>query len=144
MIQWIRGQEVILAWLTAASIVIFVGSLVLVPFLIVRIPSDYFAREKDHKKLWADQHYAVRAVLLIVKNLLGYIFLLAGIFMLVLPGQGLLTILVAIIFLNFPGKDRLERWIVSRPTVLRFINRLRRRVGRMPLVLESSRYSEHV
>ena len=136
MVQWIRGHEIILTWLTAASIVVFVGSIILVPFLIVRIPSDYFARGKDHRKLWADQHSVVRGALMIAKNLLGYIFVVAGILMLVLPGQGLLTILVGIMFLDFRGKYQLERWIVSRRPVLRSINWIRRRAGREPLVFE--------
>ncbi len=73
---------------------------------------------------------------MIAKNLLGYIFVVAGTLMLVLPGQGLLTILVGIMFLNFRGKYELERWIVSRQPVLGSINWIRRRAGRAPLVLE--------
>jgi hypothetical protein len=73
---------------------------------------------------------------MIAKNLLGYIFVVAGIFMLVLPGQGLLTIFVGIMFLNFRGKYELERWIVSRAPVLRSINWIRRRAGRAPLVID--------
>jgi len=136
MVQWIRSHEAILTWLTASSTVTFVASLILVPFFIVRIPADYFSRGRDYRRLWADQHLVVRGTLMIAKNLLGYIFVVAGIFMLVLPGQGLLTILVGIMFLNFRGKYELERWIVSRPPVLRSINWLRRHAGRAPLVLE--------
>jgi hypothetical protein len=73
---------------------------------------------------------------MIAKNVLGYIFVVAGIFMLVLPGQGVLTILVGIMFLNFRRKYELERWIVSRRPVLRSINWVRRHAGRDPLVLE--------
>jgi len=61
---------------------------------------------------------------------------LAGIAMLVLPGQGILAILGGIELMDFPGKYRLERWIVSRPAVLRSVNWLRRRMGRPPLVFE--------
>ena len=73
---------------------------------------------------------------MIAKNLLGYIFVVAGTLMLVLPDQGLLTILVGIMVLNFRGKYELERWIVSRQPVLGSINWIRRRAGRAPLVLE--------
>jgi hypothetical protein len=72
----------------------------------------------------------------VAKNLLGYILIVAGILMLVLPGQGTWTIVVGIMLLNFPGKYKLERWIVSRGPVLRSINWVRRRAGRDPLVLE--------
>ncbi len=75
-------------------------------------------------------------MLLIGKNALGYIFVVAGFIMLVLPGQGIFTILIGIMLLNFPGKYRLEQWIVARRPVLRSINWLRRRAGRAPLVLD--------
>jgi hypothetical protein len=75
-------------------------------------------------------------MLVIAKNLLGYIFVLAGILMLMLPGQGVLTILIGIMLLNFPGKYELERWIVSHGSVFRSINWIRRHAGRTPLVLE--------
>jgi len=74
--------------------------------------------------------------LLIGKNVLGYAFIVAGIIMLVLPGQGMLTILIGITLVNFPGRYRLERWFVSRRPVLRSINWLRRRAGQPPLSLE--------
>jgi len=134
MVQWIRGYETILTWLTAASIVIFVASFALVPFLIIRIPPDYFTAGKDHKKLRADHHPVIRGVLMIARNALGYIFLVTGVFMLVLPGQGLLTIFAGIMLLDFRGKHRLERWIVSRRPVLQSINWIRRRAGRAPLI----------
>jgi hypothetical protein len=52
-----------------------------------------------------------------------------------IPGPGLLVILIGITVMDFPGKRRLERWVVGRPGVLGAINRLRRRYGRPPLVL---------
>jgi UPF0716 family protein affecting phage T7 exclusion len=75
-------------------------------------------------------------MLVIAKNLLGYIFVVAGILMLMLPGQGFLTILIGITLIDFPGKYALERWIVSHGSVLRSINWIRRQAGRPPLVLE--------
>ena len=54
--------------------------------------------------------------------------------MLVLPGQGVLTILIGVMFINFPGKYRLERWVVMRDPVLKTINRLRQRAGHPPLI----------
>jgi hypothetical protein len=71
---------------------------------------------------------------LTVKNTLGGCLLVAGIFMLVLPGQGILTILAALALLDFPGKRKLEMSILHRPAVLKSINWLRRRAGREPLL----------
>jgi len=118
------------------SVVTFVSTLVVVPLLVVKIPSDYFAHERRTGAMWVDRNVAVRWMLLLAKNLLGYILVAAGTVMLVLPGQGILTIVAGIMLLNFPGKYRLERWIVSRRPVLRSINWARLRGGKGPLVLE--------
>ena len=136
MVQWIQSHEIILWWLAAVSVITFVSTLVVVPLLVVKIPSDYFAHGRRTGLLWADRHVAVRWMLVLTKNLLGYILIAAGILMLVLPGQGMLTIVAGIMLLNFPGKYKLERWIVSRHPVLRSINWVRRRAGQAPLVLE--------
>jgi hypothetical protein len=135
MIQWIQIHEVGLLWLTAISVLTFVGSLIVVPFLVVRIPADYFARKEEHGKSWANYHPVVRGMLLTGKNLLGYALIAAGLVMLVLPGQGMLTILIGILLVDFPGKYRLERWVVTRGPVLQSINWLRQRAGRAQLVL---------
>jgi len=60
------------------------------------------------------------------------VLVLLGVIMLVTPGQGLLTLLIGLLLLNFPGKYRLERWLVLRPGVLRGLNWLRRRHGEPP------------
>lgn len=121
--------------LAVFSIVSFVGSLILIPVLVVRIPEDYFAEKKRHRwEPWAHEHPVVRWALLIAKNMLGYVFIALGIAMLVLPGQGILTILIGIMFINFPGKYRLERWVVMRAPVLNVINKMRRRAGHAPLI----------
>ncbi len=135
MVEWIQTHETILWWLAAASVVTFLGTLVLVPVVIVRIPSDYFAPGKRRGTRWTERHPVVRATWLIAKNVLGCFFIVVGVAMLVLPGQGLLTILIGMVLIDFPGKYRLERWIVGRGPVLRSVNWLRRRAGKGPLVL---------
>jgi hypothetical protein len=69
------------------------------------------------------------------KNVLGVVFVLAGIAMLILPGQGVLTILAGIMLLDFPGKRTLECRVVSQPAVLKSINWMRQRAGHAPLVV---------
>jgi len=134
MIEWLQNNETVLLWLAATTSITFMATLIVVPILVVRIPPDYFSRRNRHPRLWTNHHPLIRAMLLIGKNALGLILVVAGIIMLVLPGQGIFTILIGIMLLNFPGKFRLERWIVARRPVLRSINWLRRRAGRAPLV----------
>ena len=135
MFNWITINEATIWYLAAFSIASFIGTLLLVPVLVIRIPKDYFAEIKRHRwEPWAHEHPLIRWSLLIAKNSLGYIIIILGIAMLVLPGQGVLTILIGVMFINFPGKYRLERWVVMRAPVLNTINKLRQRAGRAPLI----------
>lgn len=116
-----------------ASIVAFVVTLITVPVILIRLPEDYFSFPQRHR-IEPENHNGLLRVLLIgFKNLTGLIFILLGIAMLVLPGQGLLTILIGAALLNFPGKYKLERWLISRPAVLRSINWIRTRAGKSEL-----------
>ncbi len=58
--------------------------------------------------------------------------------MLILPGQGLLTMLIGMTLVNFPGKFALERSIVSRPSVANTLNRIREAAGKQRLQLPES------
>ncbi len=135
MFEWLSDNQYLLLGLTALSLLMFIGTLALVPLLVIRMPATYFAHRHREERVVARRHPLVRLVLESVKTLLGLILLVAGLLMLVLPGQGVLTILMGLMLLNFPGKFRLERWLVSRPAVYHAINWLRRRAGRHPLIL---------
>jgi hypothetical protein len=120
-------------WLLgAASALMLVASAMLIPYLIVRLPADFYA-ENNHRRRFLERRPGLRAAFLVIKNALGALLLIAGIAMLVLPGQGILTILAALALLNFPGKRTLEMRILHRPAILRTVNWLRRRAGRRPL-----------
>jgi hypothetical protein len=124
----------VLVVLGVSSVVLFVASLVVVPWLVVRLPADYFAhRHREHPP---PAHPAWRITVLVVKNVAGATLVLAGIAMLVLPGQGLLSILSGVMLMDFPGKYRLERRIVGERTVLAALNWIRARAHRPPLVLD--------
>jgi len=135
MIELLERYEAVIWWMTGLSVITFVATLIGVPWMIVRIPADYFSHNRRDKKLWADRHPVIRAVLLTLKNLLGYLLIVVGAVMLAIPGQGMLTMLIGVIFLDLPGKYKLERWAVMRPAVLRSINWLRKRAGKDTLVL---------
>jgi hypothetical protein len=124
-----------LEFLFLLSIVGFVGSLIIIPWILIRLPQDYFC--ESHPRTWLKVHHPVlRLFVLVLKNLVGGILLLGGIAMLVLPGQGLLTMLIGLSLMNFPGKRAIERKLVSRPMILQAINRIRQRFDRPPLLVE--------
>lgn len=133
LIEWFQAHDTVLWWLGGVSVVTFVGTLVAVPIMVIRIPYNYFSQPERQTTLVYRYGVVVGTSLLILKNLLGIVLLFAGIAMLVLPGQGLLTIFVSLTLLNFPGKYRLERWVISQGVVFRSINWIRRRRGYRPL-----------
>jgi hypothetical protein len=138
-LDWLAANQTLIVWLASSSVLVFIATLIAVPIVVTRLPADYFARPDHHRQPRASGHPLLNMVVIAVKNLLGVILVLAGIAMLVLPGQGLLTIAVGIMLMNFPGKYRLEQWVVSRPLVFGALNWLRRRSGRAPLrVLQNS------
>ena len=123
-----------LKFLFGLSLVSFVGSLIALPLILVRLPVDFFS--ENHPRTWLKEHHPVlRGMTLALKNLLGVSLVLGGVAMLVLPGQGLLTILIGVSLVDFPGKRALERTIITRPLVLQAVNRIRRRFQQPPLRL---------
>lgn len=137
--EWMRAHQEILAGMFGLSLALFVGSLVVMPLLVARMRSDYFLHRRPAEDSWGGRHAVLRYVLLAVKNMVGAVLLLAGISMLVLPGQGMMTILVGVSLLNFPGKRRLELRIVRQRHVLQAINWIRTRADRPPLLLPERR-----
>ncbi|MBL8745852.1 MAG: hypothetical protein JNK58_05780 [Phycisphaerae bacterium] len=117
----------------AASAVMFVGTLLALPAIIVRIPDDYFAHEHRPASRWAHHHPLLRVLFHAGKNILGIVFIVAGTAMLILPGQGLLSLLIGFFMLDFPAKYRVERWLVRRKRLLASINWLRKKAGHGPI-----------
>jgi hypothetical protein len=114
-------------------VVSFVGTTALTVWFVVKLPADYFVQKRQPRSdsrssvsHWAQ--FLLRNLLALALIGLGVVLSLPGI-----PGQGLLTILLGIMLSDFPGKERLERKIVSYPKVLDALNRLRQRFGKPPL-----------
>jgi hypothetical protein len=53
----------------------------------------------------------------------------------VLPGQGVITILIGLTLVSFPGKRNLERRMIRQKKVLSSVNWVRERAGKPPLRL---------
>ncbi|HEY6289450.1 MAG TPA: PGPGW domain-containing protein [Nitrospiraceae bacterium] len=130
--QWVPVE--VLIGLTVASVIGFIGSLIAIPLILVRLPSDYFdTRTPRH---WMkDHHPALRLLGLVVKNAVGVVLLLAGFAMLFLPGQGVLTMLIGVSLMDFPRKRELEAKMVGQPTLLGVINTMRHKYDKPPLTL---------
>lgn len=135
MLDWFKDHPAITSLIAGGSLLMFVVGIFAMPVIVSRIPADYFAHERRPAGRFASLHWLLRLLLMVFKNLLAVVLLLCGIAMLVLPGQGLLTMLVGFLLLDLPGKYRVERWLVARRWVHQPINWLRSKRGRPPLKL---------
>jgi hypothetical protein len=119
------------------SLITCIASLVGTSWAVRRLPVDYLLsdHERTHRR-------GVSALALVLRNALGAVLLVLGALMLVLPGQGLLTILAAISLMDFRGKRRLERRLMVRPRVLSLINRFRLRAGQPQLLSPGPSHSD--
>jgi Na+/H+ antiporter NhaD/arsenite permease-like protein len=111
--------------LVAFSVLAVIASLVLVPRFLASLPPDYLKAKHDTA--------SKSPLLRVARNLLGAVLVLLGVAMLLLPGQGLLTLLVGLLLVDFPGKHRLVTRLLSRPKVLSVVNKLRAHRNAAPL-----------
>jgi len=128
-----KNELIILAWLSAALLLV---SIAVIPWVVIKIPEDYFHERYRVRVSKKSGHPLFAQLLTGLKNLIGFIFVIFGILMLVLPGQGILTILMGLFLMNFPGKYRLERKVVSLPQVLKSLDWIRAKANKPPLVIE--------
>jgi hypothetical protein len=124
-------------WGLAISVGAAVGTLALATAVVVAWPADRFKGEGP-TDVGRHRHVVIRALAFVGRNLAGAVLVLLGLIMALpgVPGQGLLTALIGLTLLSFPGKRRLERRFVRIPALLRAINRLRARFARPPLELD--------
>lgn len=136
MWSFVQENESLLLILGIVSVVTFLLSLALIPWIILRIPADYFSQSQRRSLIPQNTHRSIRILLLLIKNILGIAIVLLGLAMLVLPGQGLLAILIGVALLDFPNKYRLQRWLISRGPVLKSANWLREKGRQQPLEID--------
>ncbi|MGF1642838.1 MAG: PGPGW domain-containing protein [Thiotrichales bacterium] len=120
-------------WLATLSVVTFLASIILIPWLVISLPEDYFVDRQRHLSRMHQRHPVRYHVIRVAKNSLAVVLIAAGVLMLVLPGQGLLTILIGLSISDFPGKYPLERRLVRQPGIYRALNWIRDRYHKPPL-----------
>ena len=114
----------------------FFINLAIVSAILVKLPANHFSKSRK-TRFWSGPHPAIHAAKVVGKNLAGILLVALGVVLSVpgVPGQGLLTILLGIMLLDFPGRDRLEQKLLSKPSIVNSINRLRARFDKPPLEL---------
>jgi hypothetical protein len=138
LFDWVAEHPVLAAQLVLVSLALAVVYAVGVFFAVIHMSPDYFAHKAPAETTWRRRHPLLRLLFRGLKNVAGGGLVLLGLTMLVLPGQGILTILIGLTFLDFPGKRRLEIWIVQRPSIRAGLDRVRKTAGRPRLILPDS------
>ena len=127
-----RDLFITLAWV---SFILLIISVAIIPWLVIKIPADYFHHERRIRVSTESKYPILSQLLNGIRNLLGFAMILLGTLMLVLPGQGILTILIGLFLMNFPGKYRLERKLIAMPKVLKSLNWIRSKANKAPFVV---------
>jgi hypothetical protein len=131
MLDFIIANQAVLWQLALLAGLSAVAGMLLVPWVVVRMPADYF--ERKERRLPTSKYPVASAVAKVARNVLGCVLMIAGLMMLVLPGPGFLALLVGAGMVSFPGKHRFIRSIIGRPALLNPINLMRQRAGVAPL-----------
>jgi len=120
-------------WIAVGAFAGFIVGLLAAGVCVLWLPVDYF--DRDRRPYWdvAQCSPALRWSLIVARNLAGWTLLVAGLAMLVLPGPGLLAMLLGLVLVDLPGKHELIRKILAREHVLAAANRLRARFNKPAL-----------
>jgi hypothetical protein len=121
-------------WMAPLWVATFIVGLLVMRWLILRIPADHFVRQRLSEPPASATQRRRQIVLSCLKNGGGLVLLVTGLVMLVTPGPGLLALVLGLSLIDFPGKRRLEERLLCQPRVLHAANRLRERHGVEPLV----------
>jgi hypothetical protein len=100
--------------------------------VMVKLPADYFVRMPEPPR----HNHALRLFLVAAKNLLGVVMFVVGFIMALplVPGPGVLFMLLGLGLVDFPGKRSLERRLLREPHLLASVNKMRARFGKSPLL----------
>ena len=123
---------------TAVSITYFI----VLSYIITQMDKRYFIR----KSLYADDssdspnltliNKSLTYAVSIIKIIVGIFLFLCGLVMLVLPGQGLITMLIGLSLVPFPGKSKIEQSLLSRKSVKVSLNWIRVKANKEPFIFD--------
>lgn len=130
---FLQNNQIFL-YISGLSTIFFLLSLMGLSWLISIIPHNYFV-DKKRVSLIKMKNPLMWLPIIIIKNSIGLVLILCGILMLILPGQGVLTIITGLIFLDYPGKFRFERSLVRNKLILNSMNWIRRKLDKPDLII---------
>ena len=135
IITWSSMNSNLLFFLGSLSIFILMISVFMMILIISFLPENYFKSENRNliSSIQNSNYPILKLLVLIIKNFFGVLLLMSGILMLVLPGQGILTIITGLVFMDYPGKYKFERKLLRQKGVINSINWIRSRLSKPSL-----------
>lgn len=130
VIEVVMQSPSVLAWITVVSVAGFIFSVSGIARLVCWLPANYFVvfnTPQKGPKLFRPQ-------IRIAKNFAGGVLICLGLVMLIVPGQGLLTLFLGLVIMDFPGKKKVIRYLIRLKTIQNSLNWIRRKKGRPPFV----------
>lgn len=118
MVEWLREHPGLMLS-GGLSLVLLVAGVLGAPAVVARLPADFFTREGRATSVWI--------------GVAGWVLVVVGIAMLILPGPGVVVLVVGVVLADFPGKRRFLRWLLGRGRILDGLNRMRARRGKAAL-----------
>ena len=133
--EWTEAYSSILTLTVVISILVALVYALLILFAIIRMRPDYFVVKEQLVKNQKEDFNVFRIIYRVLKNIFGLILILAGVLMLILPGQGVVTILIGITLIDFPKKQKYIKSLLLKPAIHQNLDKIRKKAGRSPIIL---------
>ena len=108
----------LLKFISILSALLFILSIIFIPYLILRLPKSYFVRELFERP-------SQNLILIFFKYIIGYLLIIFGLIMLVTPGQGLISILLGITLIPSTRRNKLIIYLIRLKGVQSSLNFIR-------------------
>ena len=122
--------------------VVSIAYFIVISFFITQMDKEYFLRKNTggkqaRKNIDGDSrsrnlNYVVKSA----KFIVGLFLILCGLAMLILPGQGLITISIGLSLIPFPGKHQLEQNLLARKSIRVSLNWIRSKAKKEPFIFD--------
>ena len=135
MQEWIQAHlGYVVGGLSVLSAITFCVSVVAIPLIVARLPTDYFL----HNQKSDPPSSFFNRVVQLARNIFGCMIVFAGLLMLILPGQGVITIFIGVFLLDVPGIRAVKTRLLARSRVQIGIDWLRFKCGKPPMTWPST------
>lgn len=134
--HWLSQYQLLLMWLGGLSAFFFIASLFAAHIVLVRLPYDFFCRNKARANVSSSGFWP--GVTKFLRYFLATALVVIGVVLLLLPGQGVLMILLGLALMPLSQHNplrRLYRHLLRSKTLFRYANGIRQKCHKPPLMM---------